>query len=92
MKASDIEVGMKIIGDGENWVVTVVEYAVSNLTPAPPGHVFIADIVLVEMESPAYPLHAPNTGPMMQTRNWFRMGETVEASNAAWEKRDERNN
>lgn len=84
MKAVDIIVGMHL---DEEWTVTSVEYALSNLVPAPPGHIHIADIVLVEMESPAYPMHAPNTGPKRVRRTWFRMDEAVDAKEG--ENRDE---
>lgn len=77
MKAVNITVGMHI---DEEWTVTSVEYALSNLLPAPPGHIHIADIVLVEMESPAYPIHAPNTGPKRTKRTWYRVEEAVETT------------
>ena len=75
MKAVNVIVGMHM---DEEWTVTSVEYALSNLLPAPPGHIHIADIVLVEMESPAYPMHAPNTGPMRTKRTWYRVDEAID--------------
>lgn len=75
MKAVNITVGMHM---DEEWTVTSVEYALSNLVPAPPGHLHIADIVLVEMESPAYPIHAPNKGAKRTRRTWYRVDEAVE--------------
>ena len=75
MRANDLIVGEEI---EDGWTITSVEYALSNLAPPPPGRVFIADIVIVEMEGPAYPVHAPKTGGKRMKRTWFRISETIE--------------